>query len=100
MSASSVPNKWDSDLNTSDYSLAPSSAQTVGRAIGLDRKLLDILQSDATVQVADLAERVGLSQTPCLSRIQRLKEAGAISKNVVLVDRQRLNLGVTRRRGG
>jgi Lrp/AsnC family transcriptional regulator len=61
----------------------------------IDRKLLDILQADATVQVADLAERVGLSQTPCWRRIQRLKDAGVITRNVMLVDRQRLNVGVT-----
>ncbi len=61
----------------------------------IDLKLLDILQADATVQVAELAERVGLSQTPCWRRIQRLKDAGVITKNVMLVDRQKLNLGVT-----
>jgi Lrp/AsnC family transcriptional regulator len=61
----------------------------------IDRKLLDILQADATVQVAELAERVGLSQTPCWRRVQRLKDAGVITRNVMLVDRQCLNLGVT-----
>jgi Lrp/AsnC family transcriptional regulator len=61
----------------------------------IDRKLLDILQADATVQVADLAERVGLSQTPCWRRIQRLKDAGVITRNVMLADRQSLNVGVT-----
>lgn len=61
----------------------------------IDRKLLDILQADATVQVADLAERVGLSQTSCWRRIQRLKDAGVITRNVMLADRQSLNVGVT-----
>lgn len=61
----------------------------------IDRKLLEILQADASVQVAELAERVGLSQTPCWRRVQRLKDAGVITRNVMLVDRQSLNLGVT-----
>lgn len=61
----------------------------------IDRKLLDILQADATMQVAELAEHVGLSPTPCWRRIQRLKDAGVITRNVMLVDRQALNLGVT-----
>jgi Lrp/AsnC family transcriptional regulator len=60
-----------------------------------DRKLLDIVQADASLQVADIAERVGLSQTSCWRRIQRLKEAGVITKNVMLVDRRQLNVGVT-----
>jgi Lrp/AsnC family transcriptional regulator len=61
----------------------------------IDRKLLDLLQADAGLQVADVAERVGLSQTSCWRRIQRLKEAGVITKNVMLVDRQKVNVGVT-----
>ncbi|KAI1694086.1 winged helix-turn-helix DNA-binding domain-containing protein [Ditylenchus destructor] len=61
----------------------------------IDRKILAVLQDDATVQIADLAARVGLSQTPCWRRVQRLKEAGVITREVVLVDRHAVNVGVT-----
>lgn len=61
----------------------------------IDRKLLEILQVDATVPVAELANQVGLSQTPCWRRVQRLKDAGVITSNVMLVDREKVNVGVT-----
>ncbi|OWQ86969.1 ArsR family transcriptional regulator [Roseateles aquatilis] len=61
----------------------------------IDRKILELLQRDATIQVADLAEAVGLSQTPCWRRVQRLKEAGVITRNVMLVDPKKVNVGVT-----
>ena len=61
----------------------------------VDRKLLDIVQSDASMQIADIAGRVGLSQTSCWRRMQRLKEAGVITRNVMLADRRKLNVGVT-----
>lgn len=62
-------------------------------SIGL--RILDILQQDATQQVADIAAQVGLSTTPCWRRIQRLKEAGVITRQVALLDAQKVNVGVT-----
>ena len=41
----------------------------------IDRRLLELLQEDATMPIAELAARVNLSQTPCWKRVQRLKEA-------------------------
>ena len=61
----------------------------------IDRKLLALLQEDAGRQVAELAEAVGLSQTPCWRRVQRLRESGVITRNVVLLDRHKVNVGVT-----
>ncbi len=61
----------------------------------IDRKLLELLQANAERQVADLAAQVGLSQTPCWRRIQRLKEAGVITRSVTLLDPQKVNVGVT-----
>ena len=60
-----------------------------------DRKLLALLQEDAGRQVAELAEAVGLSQTPCWRRVQRLRDAGVITRNVALLDRHKVNVGVT-----
>nr|WP_295105710.1 Lrp/AsnC family transcriptional regulator [uncultured Caulobacter sp.] len=58
----------------------------------IDRRILAILQLDATIAVAELAERVGLSQTPCWKRIKRLQEAGVITARVALLDREALDL--------
>ena len=60
----------------------------------IDRRILRELQKDATVAIADLAQRVGLSQTPCWKRIRRLTDAGVITKRVVLLDREKLDLGL------
>jgi Lrp/AsnC family transcriptional regulator len=61
----------------------------------LDRKILDILQQDATVSIAEVAERVGLSATPCWKRIKRLETSGVIQRRVAILDRDMLGLGVT-----
>jgi len=57
-----------------------------------DRKILTLLQQDSAKSTADIAEKVGLSQTPCWRRIQRLKEAGIIRAQVCLLDRQQIGL--------
>jgi Lrp/AsnC family transcriptional regulator len=60
----------------------------------IDRRILRELQADATLSVADLAERVGLSQTPCWKRIKRLTDDGVIERRVALLDRDKLDLGL------
>lgn len=61
----------------------------------IDRRILTALQADASLSIVELAERVGVSSTPCWRRVQRLEEKGFISRRVALLDRQRLNVGVT-----
>lgn len=58
----------------------------------IDRKILHELQADATLPIAQLAERVGLSQTPCWKRVQKLEEQGVILGRVALVDPQKIGL--------
>ena len=60
-----------------------------------DRKILAILQDDASLAVGEVAARVNLSQTPCWRRIKKLAEAGVIQRTVALVDPQALGLDVT-----
>jgi Lrp/AsnC family transcriptional regulator len=60
-----------------------------------DRKILALLQNDASLSVAEIGSRVGLSSTPCWKRIQRLETDGVIQKRVALVDQDKLGLGVT-----
>ena len=61
----------------------------------IDCKLLEKLQQNADTPVADLAADLGLSQTSCWRRIQRLKEGGVIKRNVALLDRNHANVSVT-----
>ena len=78
-----------------------SSAETAdpeGRAIRLDRidrRILGELQADSTISLARLADRVGLSQTPCWKRVQRLEQSGVITQRVALVDPNKVSLGLT-----
>ncbi|MBI0325833.1 Lrp/AsnC family transcriptional regulator [Burkholderia plantarii] len=61
----------------------------------IDRKLLELLQTDATLPISELAQKVNLSQTPCWKRIQRLKDTGAIRAQVALCDARKLGVGTT-----
>ncbi|WP_201445450.1 Lrp/AsnC family transcriptional regulator [Belnapia sp. F-4-1] len=61
----------------------------------IDRSILAVLQEDATLPVAELAERAGLSPSPCWRRIRRLEEAGIIRRRVALLDAEKLRVGVT-----
>src|SRR6266576_6414850 len=61
----------------------------------IDRKILALLQDNASLSVAEIGNRVGLSSTPCWKRIQRLEAEGVIQKRVALVDQDKLGLGVT-----
>ncbi|MEO1066142.1 MAG: Lrp/AsnC family transcriptional regulator [Pseudomonadota bacterium] len=61
----------------------------------LDRKILSIIQHDATVSVAEIGKRVGLSTTPCWRRIQKMEEDGVIKRRVALLDPASVNAGVT-----
>nr|WP_200922336.1 Lrp/AsnC family transcriptional regulator [Sphingomonas sp. Leaf17] len=61
----------------------------------VDRRILAMLQVDANRSVADIAEAVGLSTTPCWKRIKRLERDGVIERRVAILSRDRLGLGVT-----
>ena len=60
-----------------------------------DRAILQILQEDSTLPVADIAKRVGLSTTPCWRRIQKLEEDKVIRKRVAILDPKLINAGAT-----
>lgn len=60
----------------------------------IDRKILAELQRDATLPVAQIADKVGLSQTPCWKRIQKLEREGVITGRVALVDGARIGFGL------
>ena len=61
----------------------------------IDRKLLQILQQDATLSIAQMADRVGLSPTPCWKRIQKLEAQGVITRRVALLDPDQIGMRLT-----
>lgn len=60
-----------------------------------DRHILELLQHDVTLSLQAIADQVGLSPTPCWRRIQKLEASGVIRAKVALLDKQKLNVGVT-----
>lgn len=60
-----------------------------------DRRILHWLQRDSAMPIAELADRVGLSPSPCWRRVQRLTAEGVIRARVALLDAQRVNVGVS-----
>ena len=60
-----------------------------------DTKILMLLQENADISIAELAQKVNLSQTPCWKRVQRLEATGVIQKRVALVDPEKIGLGLT-----
>ena len=61
----------------------------------IDRKILSVLQQDASLSVAEIGSRVGLSSTPCWKRIQKLEGEGVIQRRVAVVDPEKIGLGVS-----
>jgi len=60
-----------------------------------DRKILSALQENARITTQDLAERVGLSATPCARRVKRMEDDGLIDRYVTLLNPERLGVGLT-----
>jgi len=54
-----------------------------------DLRILEEMQKDCSVNTTDLADKVGLSQSPCWRRLQRLKDEGYIKKQVAILDRSK-----------
>ena len=61
----------------------------------IDRKILAVVQQDASLSVADIGQKVGLSSTPCWKRLQRLEADGVITRRVALIDPEKIGLGIT-----
>ncbi|MGA7981486.1 MAG: Lrp/AsnC family transcriptional regulator [Chromatiaceae bacterium] len=59
-----------------------------------DRRILEILQEDGRISNQDLAERIGLSPSPCLRRVRALEEAGIITGYRALLDAQKLGFNL------
>ena len=66
----------------------------------IDRKIVSALMQDATQPIGRIADQVGLSQTPCWKRIQKLEAAGVLTGRVAIADPAKLGLGLTVFAGG
>lgn len=61
----------------------------------LDIRILQTLQQDGTITNLELAEKIGLSASPCARRVKQLEEAGIIDRRVTLLNPSKLNLKLT-----
>ena len=61
----------------------------------IDKRILKGLQANADLPVAEVAEQVGLSASPCWRRIQKLETEGIIERRVALLNPEKMNVGVT-----
>src|SRR4029079_13518030 len=61
----------------------------------IDRKILAVVQEDASLSVAEIGQRVGLSSTPCWKRLQRLGADGVITRRLAIIDPEKVGLGIT-----
>ncbi|MDF5637308.1 winged helix-turn-helix transcriptional regulator, partial [Vibrio parahaemolyticus] len=61
----------------------------------IDRQLINLMQKDATLTTAELADQVGLSASPCARRIKRLEQEGVISGYRAIVSRDTVGIAMT-----
>ncbi len=60
-----------------------------------DRKILNLLQQDASIALEDIASKVNLSKTPCWNRIKKLEKDGVIKRKVAILDPEKINRDTT-----
>ena len=60
----------------------------------IDKKILSILQNNATIPLSELSKRVGVSTTPCWNRIRKMEEDGTILSKVTVLDNKKINLNI------
>lgn len=77
------------------YARLHQRAGSIGVIDERDRKILELLQQDASIAVADLAEKVALSTSACSRRIQKLEEQGFIARRIVVLDREKIGVPTT-----
>ncbi len=61
----------------------------------LDRDILRLITADASLSLAEIAERVGLTSTPCWKRIRRMEQEGIIQRRVAILDANKVGLPVS-----
>ena len=75
--------------------MAGPNARSAPKLDRTDRRILTLMQRDARITNLELADRVGLSATPCARRVKRLEDSGLIKRHVTLLDQSMLGLNIT-----
>lgn len=73
----------------------PKDDKSLHKLDRTDRRILEALQNDGALSNQQLAEKVGLSPSPCLRRVKALEEAGIILNRVTVLDHKKLGLSLT-----
>ena len=60
-----------------------------------DKKILDIIQKNATIPLSELSRKVGVSSTPCWNRIKKMEENNTITGKIAILNKEKINLPVT-----
>ena len=61
----------------------------------IDKKILSIIQKDATIPLSELSKKVGISKTPSWNRIRKMEEEGIIKSRVTVINKDKINLNIT-----
>ena len=61
----------------------------------IDKKILKIIQKNATIPLTDLSKKVGISSTPCWNRVKKMEENGTIVSKITILNNDKVNLPVT-----
>ena len=68
--------------------------KTLAKIDKMDRRILEQIQQDGSLTNQELAEKVGLSPSPCLRRVRALEDAGIIVRTVTILDHKKLGLSL------
>ena len=60
----------------------------------IDKKILSLLQNNATLPLSEISKRAGVSKTPCWNRIRKMEEEGVIKSRVTILDNKKINLNI------
>ena len=61
----------------------------------IDKKILTIIQKNATIPLSELSKKVGISSTPCWNRVKKMEEDGTIVSKITILNSKKINLPVT-----
>ena len=60
----------------------------------IDKKILAVVQKNATIPLSELSQRVGISKTPCWNRLRKMEEEGIIKSKVTVINNKKINLSI------
>ena len=61
----------------------------------IDKKILSIIQKNASIPLSELSKKIGISSTPCWNRVKKMEENGVIVSRITLLNNEKVNLPVT-----